>query len=77
MFKNAKNVQKPSEKFTMPENDKFDSFESAVEIVNELRKNQNLHFDLQIHPTLLNSTCLHCQMAGFIPKRIQHFQNVE
>ena len=66
MFKNAKNVQKPSDKFTMPENDKFDSFESAVEIVNELRKNQNLHFDLQIHPTLLNSTYLHCQMTGFI-----------
>ena len=27
-----------------------------VEIVmNELRKNQKFHFDLQIHPTLLNS----------------------
>ena len=77
LFKNAKNVQKPSDKFTMPENDKFDSFESAVEIVNELRKNQNLHFDLQIHPTLLNSTYLHCQMTGFVYIRVQKFQNVE
>ena len=74
MFKNAKNVQKPSEKFTMPENDKFDSFESAVEIVNELRKNQNLHFDLQIHPTLLNSTYLHCQMTGFKPIRSKNLK---
>ena len=35
-------------------------------VMNELRKNQNLHFDLQIHPTLLNSTYLHCQMTGFM-----------
>ena len=35
--------------------------------MNEMRKNQTFHFDLQIHPTLLNSTYLHCQMAGFIP----------
>ena len=49
-----------------------------VEIVmNELRKNQNFHFDLQIHPTLLNSTYLHCQMTGFIPIRVQNFPNVE
>ena len=46
-------------------------------VMNELRKNQNFHFDLQIHPTLLNSTCLHCQMTGFIPIRVQNFQNVE
>ena len=25
-------------------------------VMNELRKNQNFHSDLQIHPTLLNST---------------------
>ena len=50
----------------------------ALEIVmNEMRKNQTFHFDLQIHPTLLNSTSLHCQMAGFIPIRVQNFQNVE
>ena len=48
-----------------------------VEIVmNELRKNQNFHFDLQIHPAL-NNTYLHCQMTGFILIRIQKFQNVE
>ena len=41
-----------------------------------LRKNQN-HFDLQIHPTLLNSTYLQCQMTRFIPIRVQNFQNVE
>ena len=46
-------------------------------VMNEMRKNQTFHFDLQIHPTLLNSTCLHCQMAGFIPIRVQNFQNVE
>ena len=46
-------------------------------VMNELRKNQNFHFDLQIHPTLLNSTYLHCQMTGFIPIRVQNFQNVE
>ena len=45
--------------------------------MNEMRKNQTFHFDLQIHPTLLNSTCLHCQMAGFIPIRVQNFQNVD
>ena len=46
--------------------------EQEVEIVmNELRKNQNFHFDLQIHPTLLNSTYLHCQMTGFISIRVQ------
>ena len=39
-------------------------------VMNEMRKNQTFHFDLQIHPTLLNSTCLHCQMAGFIPIRV-------
>ena len=45
-----------------------------VEIVmNELRKNPNFHFDLQIHPTLLNSTYLHCQMTGFISIRVQKF----
>ena len=34
---------------------------SPVEIVmNELRKNQKFHFDLQVPPTLLNSTYLHC-----------------
>ena len=50
----------------------------ALEMVmSELRKNQNFHFDLQIHPTLLNSTYLHCQMTGFIPIRVQNFQNVE
>ena len=43
-----------------------------IEIVmNELRKNQNFHLDLQIHPTLLNSTYLHCQMTGFISIRVQ------
>ena len=48
---------------------------SYIEIVmNEMRKNQNFHFDLQIHPTL---TYLHCQMTGFIPIRVQNFQNVE
>ena len=46
-------------------------------VMNEMRKNQTFYFDLQIHPTLLNSTCLHCQMAGFIPVRVQNFQNVE
>ena len=51
---------------------------TEVEIVmNELRKNQNFHFDLQIHLTLLNSTCLHFQIAGFVPIRVQNFQNVE
>ena len=51
---------------------------SWVEIVmDELQKNQNFHFDLQIHPTLVNSTYLHCQMTGFIPIRVQNFQNVE
>ena len=39
--------------------------------MNELRKNQNFHFDLQIHPTLLNTTSLHCQMTGFLP--LYHF----
>ena len=29
-------------------------------VMNELRKIQICHFDLQIHPTLLNSTYLHC-----------------
>ena len=49
-----------------------------IEIVmNELRKNQKNYFDLQIHPTLLNSTYLHCEMTGFIPIRVQKFQNVE
>ena len=46
-------------------------------VMNEMRKNQNFHFDLQIHPTLINSTYLHCQMTGFIPIRVQNFQNVE
>ena len=46
-------------------------------VMNELRKNQNFHFDLQIHPTLINSTYLHCQMTGFIPIRVQNFQNVK
>ena len=50
---------------------------SKLETVKESRKNQNFHFDLQIHPTLLNSTYLHCQMTGFIPIRVQNFQNVE
>jgi len=45
-------------------------------VMNELRKNQNFHFDFQIHPTLFNSTCLHCQMTGFIPIRVQNFQTV-
>ena len=54
------------------------SGQAGLEIVmNELRKNQNFHFDLQIHPTLLNSTYLHCQMTRFIPIRVQIFQNVE
>ena len=53
-------------------------FKKILEIVmNEMRKNQNFHFDLQIHPTLINSTYLHCQMTGFIPIRVQNFQNVE
>ena len=43
----------------------------------EMRKNQTFHFDLQIHPTLLDSTRLYCQMTGFIPIRVQNFQNVE
>ena len=42
-------------------------------VMNELRKNQNFHFDLQIHPTLLNSTYLHCQMTGYISIRVQNF----
>ena len=43
-----------------------------IEIVmNEMGKNQTFHFDLQIHPTLLNSTSLHCQMTGFLP--LYHF----
>ena len=46
-------------------------------VMYEMRKNQNFHFDLQIHPTLINSTYLHCQMTGFIPIRVQNFQNVE
>ena len=46
-------------------------------VMNEMRKNQNFHFDLQIHPTLNNSTYLYCQMTGFIPIRVQNFQNVE
>ena len=49
-----------------------------VEIVmNELRKNQNFHFDLDIHPTFLNSTYLHCQVTGFISMRVQKVKNVE
>ena len=53
-------------------------FRKKLEIVmNEMRKNQNFHFDLQIHPTLINSTYLHCQMTGFTPIRVQNFQNVE
>ena len=46
-------------------------------VMNEMQKNQTFHFDLQVHPTLLNSTSLHCQMTGFIPLRVQNFQNVE
>ena len=29
-----------------------------IETVKESRKNQNFLFDLQIHPTLLNGTCI-------------------
>ena len=48
--------------------------DTKVEIVmNELLKNQNFHFDLQIHSTLLNNTYLHCQMTGFISIRVQNF----
>ena len=46
-------------------------------VINEMRKNQNFHFDLQIHPTLISSTYLNCQMIGFIPIRVQNFQNVD
>ena len=46
-------------------------------VMNEMRKNQNFHFDLQIHPTLINGTYLHCHMTGFIPIRVKNFQNVE
>ena len=53
-----------------------DLFELEI-VMNEMQKNKKFHFDLQIHPTLLNSTCLHCQMTGFIPIRVQNFQNVE
>ena len=33
---------------------------------NELRKNQNFHFDLQIHPTLLNSVCVSVYFTDFL-----------
>ena len=46
-------------------------------VMNEMRKNQKFHFYLQIHHTLPNSTYLYCQMTGFLPIRIQNFQNVE
>ena len=41
--------------------------------VKESQKDQNFHFDLQIHPTRFNSTYLHCQMTGFISTRVQIF----
>ena len=43
-----------------------------VERVKECRKSQDFHFALQILPTLLNGTYLHCQMTGFIPIRVQN-----
>ena len=42
-------------------------------VMNELRKNWNFHFDLQLHPTDLSGTYLYCQMIGFIPRRAQIF----
>ena len=49
---------------------KCEQWGKRLEIVmNELRKNQNFHFDLQIHPKLFNSTYLHCQMTEFISIR--------
>ena len=52
-------------------------FETSVEAIKESSKNQNFHFDLQVPPTLLNGTHLHCQMNGFISIRVQNFSNVE
>ena len=49
----------------------WDTFE--VETVKESRKNCNFHFDLQLHPTVLNGTYLYCQIIGFIPLRAQNF----
>ena len=47
---------------------------NQVEIVmNELKKNWNFHFDLQLHPTDLSSTILYRQMIGFIPRRAHIF----
>ena len=45
-------------------------------VMNEMRKNQNFHFYLQTHPTIINSSYLHCQMTGIIPISVQNFQNV-
>ena len=42
------------------------AFRYLQRVMNEMRKNQNFHFDLQIHPTLINSTYLNCQMTVFI-----------
>jgi hypothetical protein len=46
---------------------------ATIESVKESSKNQNFPFDLQIPPTLLNGTYLHCQMTGFITIRVQNF----
>ena len=42
-------------------------------VMYEMRKNQNFHFNLQIHHTLSNSTYLHCQMTGLISISVQKF----
>ena len=38
-----------------------------LETVKESRKNWNFHFDLQLHPTVLNGTYSYCQIIDFIP----------
>jgi hypothetical protein len=40
-----------------------------LETVRSHEKNCNFHFDLQLHPTVLNGTYLYCQMIDFIPIR--------
>ena len=51
----------------------FRMFMVALETVKESRKNWNFHFDLQLHPTVLNGTYLYCQIIDFIPARTQIF----
>ena len=44
-----------------------------IETVKESRKIWNFHFDLQLHPTVLNGTYFYCQIIDFIPLRAQNF----